>query len=281
MRAIQRLENFRRKPLRDKWFAVKATLKRFAVKATHVQLGRGVRRATNCVYVTLNDRHVRRQIFREIYEGGLWGSDAHSKFFSGVGSRGKCAELYVAKMVQLLREHAAELGRPLTVVDLGCGDFQIGRALLAELPDFDYVGCDIVPELVEHNNRVYANEHVKFCQLDIVSEALPVGDVCLVRQVLQHLPNADIQKFLQKAIFPYLYVTEGQPSVRVGPFNPDINTGVGLRFDWLSGRGRGVELDKPPYCLKTQEAFRTSERVNEIIVTERIFVGEAGLPLAN
>ncbi len=211
----------------------------------------------------------RRQIFQKVYKHNLWGSDGNSKYFSGVGSRGEAADIYVERMAELLKRHVAELGRPITIIDLGCGDFQVGRALVTKLPDLNYVGCDIVPELIAHNAKVYATAHVSFRRLDIVADPLPGGDVYLVRQVLQHLSNTEIMSFLQRVSCKYLYVTEGHPVDRIGSVNPDKVTGPDVRFDWRTGRGRGVELDKPPYGLSTQEMFRVFSP-NEVIITELV-----------
>lgn len=214
----------------------------------------------------------RREIFQKVYQNNLWGSDGGSKFFSGVGSRGEAAQVYVRQMAELLQKHAHELGRPLKVVDLGCGDFEIGRALLERLPDLHYVGCDIVPELIAHNAALYGGPHVRFQQLDVVTDPLPEGDVCLMRQVLQHLSNAEISAFLDRASYHWLYLTEGHPATRTGPFNPDKRTGHEVRFDWRTGHGRGVELSQPPFNRKTEEVFRASAPPHELIITERVFV---------
>jgi hypothetical protein len=260
-----KLDRFVHKSPPDRWIAIRETIKEPWRSAS-----RWVANTPRRVWETLNQRHRRRRIFREIYDKNLWGSDGHSKFYSGVGSRGESAEIYVKGMARVLESHVAELGRKLTVVDLGCGDFEIGHALVTGLPDLIYVGCDIVPEVVIHNTKTYANERISFRQLDIVADPLPNADVCLVRQVLQHLSNAEIIKFLQRANYKYLYITEGHPSVRTGPVNPAKATGGDVRFDWHAGRGRGVELDKPPYCMLTEEMFRACERPNEVIITERV-----------
>jgi SAM-dependent methyltransferase len=262
MSAREKLSRFARKPLPEKLAALRAKY-----RSIKEQLAAEWRQAW---YSALSDRNLRRQIFRDIYKNKRWGSDERSKFFSGVGSRGQAAETYVEGITGLLKAHISELGRPLTVIDLGCGDFQIGRALVAGLPEITYVGCDIVPELLEHNNKIYADERVSFRQLDIVSDPLPGGDVCLVRQVLQHLSNADISNFLRRVNYKYLYVTEGHPTVRTGPFNPDIRRGADVRFNWRTGCGRGVELDKPPFGVATQEVLRAHASPNEIIITERV-----------
>lgn len=213
----------------------------------------------------------RRDIFSEIYSKELWGGDGASAFFSGVGSRGQAAQDYVRNMARILKDLAAESGRPLRIVDLGCGDFHVGCELLESVPDAAYIGCDIVPALIEYNNNHYGSDRVYFQVLDIVRDALPEGDICLVRQVLQHLSNADICAFLDRQKYPLLYVTEGQPVERIGKANPDKAAGVHVRFDWHTGRGRGVELDKPPFNCNCVEAFRTATPPHEIIVTESVW----------
>jgi hypothetical protein len=254
-RRLQRLKKLTIKNLRH-WRSV--------MKTTLVGAIRQVR------LLTKGEQGVRQEIFQNVYKKNLWGNDGQTQFFSGVGSRGEALGVYVERMVELLQHHAAEVGRPLTIVDLGCGDFQVGSALMAKLPDFSYVGCDIVPELVAHNIKIYANERVSFRQIDIVSSLLPEGDVCLVRQVLQHLSNAEIMRFLPRLRHRFIYVTEGHPVERTGAVNPDKVTGADVRFDWKTGRGRGVELGLPPYSLATQEVFRASAPPNEMIITERL-----------
>jgi SAM-dependent methyltransferase len=200
----------------------------------------------------------------------LWGREDSSKFFSGDGSRGAAAAFYIEHMAGLLAKHAEELGRPLTIVDIGCGDFQVARNLLQKLPDFNYVGCDIVPEVIAHHAATYSSNRIRFQTLDAVRDRLPQGDVCLIRQVLQHLPNADILKITHRLSYPIVYVTEGQPLERTGPVNPDKPVGVDIRFDWRKGHGRGVELAEPPFNLDATEVFRVLSDPPEVIVTERI-----------
>jgi len=259
----EKLVHFARKSPQDQ---------RMAIRETWRSISRRVADTPRWTWAILNQRYRRRRIFREIYNNNLWGSDGRSKFYSGLGSRGESADVYVKGITRLFERLTAELGRRLTVVDLGCGDFQVGHALVTMFPDLIYVGCDIVPELIAHNIKTYADERISFRELDLVGDPLPHGDVCLVRQVLQHLSNEEIMNFLQRANYKYLYITEGHPAVRAGPVNPKKATGADVRFDWAAGRGRGVELDRPPYCMMTEEVFRTCEGPNEIIITERVFL---------
>ena len=217
----------------------------------------------------------RRGAFEEVYSRKLWGEgEGDAPFFSGPGSRGESASGYVETMAEIIRGHERELGRPLTVVDIGCGDFEIGRALVAALPEIRYVGCDIVPALIEHHSAVHASDRVSFRRVDIVVDRPPEGEVCLVRQVFQHLSNAEIAAGLKNLDeFPFLYVTEGQPRHRVGPYNPDKQAGGHIRFGY-EGIGRGVELKAPPFSRRTAEVCRIPSPPHEIIVTERVYLQE-------
>jgi SAM-dependent methyltransferase len=174
----------------------------------------------------MNKEQRRRQVFQEVYKEGLWGKDQQSGFFSGIGSRGDAADTYVKNVSDVIRRDAAELGYSPTVIDLGCGDFQVGSALMSRLADVAYVGCDIVPELIAYNNQNFETDRIGFRPLDIVVDPLPAGDICLVRQVLEHLPNEEIAGILKRlGHYKFVYVTEGYPAQRIGPVNPDKAAG--------------------------------------------------------
>jgi hypothetical protein len=224
----------------------------------------------------MSERTQRQRIFRDIYEKGIWGKEEKCAYYSGDGSRGEAATIYVDRMGEFLERHIAEIGRAITVIDLGCGDFQIGRALTMKIPNLIYIGCDIVPMLIAHNTKSYATKQVSFRHLDIVTDPLPEGDIYLVRQVFQHLGNAEIMSVLRRARCKYLYVTEGHPAERIGPVNPDKATSADVRFDRRTGRGRGVELDQKPYCVPTREMFRAYSSPKEVIITELVTLSVTG-----
>ena len=162
-------------------------------------------------------------------------------------------------MAPIIAAHLSELNSNATIVDLGCGDFWVGASLLERLPSVKYIGCDVVPEVVEYNRKTFGSNRIEFRLLDIVSADLPIGDICLVRQVFQHLSNQEIARTLPKLQkYRHIYVTEAQPIVREGKINPDKPTGKGIRFDWTTGRGRGVELDQFPYNLDVDEVCRVA-----------------------
>ncbi len=218
-------------------------------------------------------RFRRRRTFQTVYRNKMWGTGGKSQFFSGVGSHGGPAAAYVDIMVPIILTHLNDCGPQATMIDLGCGDFSIGARLLQRLPPLRYVGCDVVPEIIEHNRKQFGNDCAQFQVLDMVSDDLPDGDICLVRQVFQHLSNRDIACVLPKLRkYRYVYVTEGQPLVRVGTPNPDKPANAEVRFNWRTGHGRGVELDQPPWNLSVEEICRVPEPMHdkEVILTQRV-----------
>jgi SAM-dependent methyltransferase len=178
-----------------------------------------------------------REIFREIYLENKWGGSGGA-FNSGSGSTEEHAQRYTEIVKRFIREHGVR-----RVVDLGCGDFTVGAQLVEA--QIDYVGVDIVEELVRHNEKLHGGPRVRFECLDIIEDALPDGDLCLVRQVLQHLANDQIRRVLRKLTrYRYVLVTEHFPAPgHESAPNRDKACGEDVRvYD-----GSAVYLDEPPF----------------------------------
>ena len=134
------------------------------------------------------------------------------------------------------------------VVDLGCGDFNIGQnfTTLSER----YIACDIVPSLIEFNKQKYIKKNVSFLHLDAVKDELPKGEIVIIRQVLQHLSNSQIQEVLNKvkSNFRYLILTEHLPKKKNFVTNVDIPAGHLIRANINSG----LDIEKPPFNVKVK-----------------------------
>jgi hypothetical protein len=199
----------------------------------------------NGIVRTISENQHRRQVFQDAYKYDLWGGDPKSKFHSGVGSRGSASDEYSEQMASLIGRYAAAIGRPPVIIDLGCGDFQVASALLSRLPDVTYVGCDIVPELIAHNDKLYAADRISFRCIDIVSDPLPAGDICLVRQAFQHLSNKEIRMTLGHIdqLIGFQSCQNIHDEQRTGPVNPDKVTGADVRgadAAWSSTKPRST-----------------------------------------
>jgi SAM-dependent methyltransferase len=177
------------------------------------------------------------EIFAEIYRNNRWGG-ARGRYHSGSGSSGEHAQVYAQAVTAFIKSH--DIHR---VVDLGCGDFRVGAQLATS--DILYTGVDIVPDLVRKNRARFASERVRFECLNIIEEELPEADLCLIRQVLQHLSNQQISRVLTNVEkYRYVLVTEHYPaSAALRHKNIDKPCGEDVRvYD-----GSAVFLDAPPF----------------------------------
>lgn len=187
-----------------------------------------------------NRRQSARLVFTRTYEENQWGG-RQGEYCSGTGSSDAHARAYGTLIQEFIRESSVRV-----VVDLGCGDFSVGRNLITEA--VEYLGVDIVDKLVARNEELFGTSNIRFRCLDIIADPLPEGDLCLLRQVLQHLSNAQIKIVLDRvAKYRYVVITEHYPapSVVAAP-NRDKPHGADIRvYD-----NSAVYLDLPPFNTK-------------------------------
>jgi SAM-dependent methyltransferase len=202
----------------------------------------------------LNAHRTLADVFEDIYRRGGWGG-APGEWCSGSGSASEQTAGYLAAVAVFVRERGVR-----SVVDLGCGDFCVGAGIAAL--GVDYTGVDIVPGLIERNSRSFASEHVRFTCLDITRDELPDGDLALVRQVFQHLSNAEITAAIARLDrFRYALITEHYPAPgRMRAPNADKPHGGCTRVV----DGSAVCLDEPPFGLRV-EPFHEAPALNPLV----------------
>jgi SAM-dependent methyltransferase len=184
-----------------------------------------------------------RDVFTNIYESNQWGGQK-GEYFSGTGSDEYNACLYSEVVKKFIKDKNIK-----KVLDLGCGDFTVGSKLQVE--GVEYLGIDIVKKLVEKNRQEYGNTNVQFKCLDIISDELPDSEMCLIRQVLQHLSNGQISSILEKAKkYKYILITEHYPFIDKDIIpNKDKVHGYDIRLYYNSA----VYLDLPPFNLEISD----------------------------
>jgi hypothetical protein len=186
------------------------------------------------------------EVFSAVYRERLWGTTADRDYCSGTGSH---EDAFVTPYVAGVTAFLAEFPELQAALDLGCGDFNIGAHLVNAFSS--YVAVDVVPELIEHNARRFAHLRVQFQCRDIVADDLPRADVVFLRQVLQHLSNAQIAAVVPKlSRYPWLIVTEHFPAKPLFRPNVDKPIGPGVRQRF----GSGVVLTAAPFNLPAVEA---------------------------
>lgn len=124
------------------------------------------------------------ELFTRIWRSNMWGAETSA---SGLGSEDAATARLRTELPKLLRQFG--IG---TLLDLPCGDF--GWMSRAELGLKQYIGADIVRDLVEVNQRSYATADgcIGFVHLDLLNDPLPPMDAVLCRDCLVHFSFANI-----------------------------------------------------------------------------------------
>ncbi len=199
----------------------------------------------------------------QVYNQGLWGEN-NTPFYSGSGSHDlEIIVPYIETVISFLNKFSPLL----TVCDLGCGDFNIGK----EIAPFTskYIAIDIVDELILYNQIKHETEKIRFKCLDIASEALPKTECVIIRQVLQHLCNTEIESILKKLYqFKYIILTEHLPDGEFIP-NLDILSGQGIRLK----KNSGIDIEAYPFNFKAlkKELLRTSYKAYKGVIVTTLY----------
>jgi len=194
------------------------------------------------------------EAFRKKYEedGSDWGKN------SGPGSNPYHTIDYVAFLSKFIH-----MNRVRTIVDIGCGDWQFSRQI--NFGGASYLGLDIVPSVIERNKAMHARSGVDFALMPKTPDGLPAADLLLIKDVLQHLPDAMIEVYA-KLVFPrfrFCLVTNSFTKLNT-PTNVDIR----------AGDFRCLDLTAPPFNLRGAYVLEFSSGVWERLRTLLIQPGQ-------
>lgn len=154
------------------------------------------------------------QTFALFYAENRWGDD---ESVSGPGSN-------LARTAKLRRELPALLENigARTLLDAPCGDFNWIQH--TQLGIEQYIGVDVVPDLITRNQKLYGNDDRRFVLSDLTRDELPRVDVILCRDCLIHFSYRHITaaiKNFKRSGSTYL-LTNSYPRWRE---NANIRTG--------------------------------------------------------
>ena len=184
------------------------------------------------------------EAFDIIYRNGWWGDRERP---SGHGSYGVWADAFVDVIVKLVEAHGLR-----RIVDIGCGDFNIGRRIAPKVDS--YLGLDVSSFIVERNkNRFFNMENVTFERFNLIERRPPPTDLIIVRQVLLHLTNQQIESALvnlETSDAKWIIVAEDVfRGIRNDSPNTDLpHVSVGTR----SNLGSGILLNQPPFKRRVE-----------------------------
>lgn len=153
--------------------------------------------------------------FDAVYRDNRWG------FGSGHGSLPNVTSAYREFLEGFIRDHGVR-----KVLDYGCGDWQFSR--LIDWQGASYLGVDVVADLVADNARRFGRDNVAFRVAPNDPADLPVADLLVAKDVLQHLPNADVSGFLSNAAPRYplaLIINDAADRGSAHMLNTDVKIG--------------------------------------------------------
>ncbi|WP_235180639.1 MULTISPECIES: class I SAM-dependent methyltransferase [Ralstonia] len=187
----------------------------------------------------MNMQKARADFFSDVYQKNLWGS-AQSR--SGEGSELGWTSDLVEKLPILLRTHGVRC-----LLDVPCGDFHWMQAI--DLEGVEYIGGDIVPQIVVANQERHGSASRRFIELDIVADALPSADMIFVRDCFIHFDNALVFEALHniaRSSIRYLCMTHDLNAARY-PNGQNIELDrakAGVNFEY-----RPIHFELPPYSF--------------------------------
>ncbi|AUB84540.1 class I SAM-dependent methyltransferase [Candidatus Thiodictyon syntrophicum] len=128
-----------------------------------------------------------KEIFSSIYHNNYWGN-ADSR--SGAGSDLTQTQAIRQQLPALLQQWQIR-----SMIDVPCGDFHWMAQVDLEV---DYLGADVVPDLIKRNTEVFGGQRRDFVVLDVVADALPRADLIFSRDLLVHFSFRDIARALRR-----------------------------------------------------------------------------------
>lgn len=179
--------------------------------------------------------------FTEIFKTKRW-ARSQTESVSGTGSTLK----YTTK----LREQLPDLFKKYkitSILDAPCGDFNWMQKVVTK--DLNYIGGDIVLDLVNQNNEKYKSDNISFMHLDITKDSLPDADLMICRDCLFHLNYESIDNFFnnfKNSNIKYLLTTT------------HINDGF-LNTNIITGGFRKIDLHLPPFDIQSNKVLEVLE----------------------
>ena len=139
--------------------------------------------------------------FSYIYSAHYWPS---KESVSGPGSEFQNTFNIRKGITKLLHQYKVK-----KFLDIPCGDFNWVQSIIKK-NDVDYIGGDIVSELIRINKKKFDTSNINFIEINLLDDELPSADLMLCRDCLVHLSNQNVKKFFKNFVnseIKYLLIT--------------------------------------------------------------------------
>ncbi len=189
-----------------------------------------------------------KQVFTRTYQTNRWnGRESRSGTGSDLAETKNLINILPAVFDQLRVE---------SLLDIPCGDFNWMSRV--NMNGKNYIGADIVDDLIAVNQRDFASSSRQFKVLDLTSDTLPKVDLVFCRDCLVHLSNSLVKKAIEnvkRSESTYFMVTTF-PNVEK---NNDIVTG-----SW-----RPINLQAEPFSF-AEPVFVVDEGYSQLTGDDKL-----------
>ena len=183
---------------------------------------------------------IRKFVFHTIYKSNHWNRyasiDDNNLLVSGPGSipGTPTTQNVIKNLNTFIKQNNIK-----SVLDVPCGDFSWMKDLIKS-ENLNYVGWDIVGEIIEYNKKKYSSENINFFCKDIVNENnFGNYDLIFSRDFFIHMKINDIKKILNN-------IRKSNAKF----FACSNNSDVLLNRDILVGQHRKINLSIEPFNIK-------------------------------
>lgn len=142
-----------------------------------------------CVALALRGRSA-EDVFTDIFNGNKWGGREST---SGLGSDAEQTRVVMRELPVMFRDFDIR-----SILDIPCGDFNWMRQV--DMEGIDYIGADVVAELINRNHAAWEAERRQFRRLNVLNDPLPAVDLIFCRDCLVHFSYRDIISALKNII---------------------------------------------------------------------------------
>ena len=201
--------------------------------------------------------------FEGIYRSNFWDSQETR---SGPGST-----ISSTTKIRLTLPHLLEEFGFKSIFDAGCGDFNWIKSIIDEL-GLNYIGGDIVKDLVNENRRLWETNNVKFISHNICVDQFPRADLWICRDTLFHLSYEDginaLAKFCESEI-GFVLITTHKPE------DSWENRNI------VSGDFRKLNMFASPYNFPTEVIYRFDDYAGEESPREMVLLSREQIQTLN
>ena len=181
---------------------------------------------------------LRKTVFTSIFKSKHWAhGDMPDEYISvsGHGSNINTEQSsnLISSLVEFIKKNKIN-----SILDMPCGDFLWMNKLLKQTEIRNYLGLDIVEEIIDQNIKLYENENIRFRSCDIVDyETSEEFDLVLMRDFFIHTNNEDIRRILMNI---------KKMNIKYFAFE---NYSISKNVDVIPGKHRKINLKLDPFNL--------------------------------